>query len=242
MSSSAAAAAKKKRPRAAAAAAPKRPRRAALPAKKTEEATVAAAPLPQQPSAAEQLREKRDLFRAKWLHTLEVLSAASSSSGRSSSREEEDAGEELARLARHLERGAFNHAVVAARKKRLLIHPGCPAFWRMYVARTCTVWRNLRRCPALFHRVRVGAVTGPDLEAMTAVELDLDHWRAELDSKSKRDVSRFQTRLVANTSEYTCKRCASKQCSTFEIQMRGGDEPATLFITCIDCSFRWKEE
>ena len=188
-----------------------------------------------QPTDAERLALKRDIYRAKWLQTLHALRAHQNDDG-------DAAVVDLEKLAQHLERGAFNHAIIIARKRRLLIHPGCPAFWQLYVARTCTVWRNLRSSPELFRSVYNGTILGQELESMSAVELNFSHWRDELDAKSKRDASRFETRLVANTTEYTCKLCESKQCSSFEIQLRGSDEPATVFITCVECSYRWKDE
>ena len=37
------------------------------------------------------------------------------------------------------------------------------------------------------------------------------------------------------TDIYTCYRCRNKKCITSQIQMRGADEPMTIFVTCLVC-------
>lgn len=39
---------------------------------------------------------------------------------------------------------------------------------------------------------------------------------------------------------HTCENCKSKKTTSKEIQMRGADEPMTLFIRCVDCGNEWK--
>jgi DNA-directed RNA polymerase subunit M/transcription elongation factor TFIIS len=178
-------------------------------------------------TALEQLTARRAAQYALWARFLAAT---------------EGGGAPAPRLARHLERGVFNHALAAAHRRALLVHPGCPVFWRLYTERARTVWRNLRGCPELLHSVRVGAVTAQELERMDALQLNKNHWRQELSAKTKRDDHRFETRLVANTTEFTCAACGSRQCSTFEVQLRSSDEPSTVFVTCVDCGERWRED
>jgi DNA-directed RNA polymerase subunit M/transcription elongation factor TFIIS len=37
------------------------------------------------------------------------------------------------------------------------------------------------------------------------------------------------------TSAFECKKCKKKNCSVIEKQILSGDEPATQFITCLEC-------
>jgi transcription elongation factor S-II len=41
------------------------------------------------------------------------------------------------------------------------------------------------------------------------------------------------------TDAYTCKKCKNKKCTVEERQTRSGDEPATIFITCMECGYRF---
>lgn len=40
---------------------------------------------------------------------------------------------------------------------------------------------------------------------------------------------------------YTCRTCKSSNIDTYEVQMRSGDEPMTVFATCTDCGLKWRE-
>lgn len=37
------------------------------------------------------------------------------------------------------------------------------------------------------------------------------------------------------TNAYECKKCKKKRCNVVERQIRAGDEPATQFVTCLEC-------
>jgi len=47
--------------------------------------------------------------------------------------------------------------------------------------------------------------------------------------------------IQASTDMFTCKKCKSKRTTYYEAQIRSADEPATIFITCIDCGKHWKQ-
>lgn len=40
---------------------------------------------------------------------------------------------------------------------------------------------------------------------------------------------------------YTCRKCKSNNIDTYEVQMKSGDEPMTVFATCTDCGLKWRE-
>ena len=42
------------------------------------------------------------------------------------------------------------------------------------------------------------------------------------------------------SSEFTCRKCKSNDCSYYQMQTRSADEPMTTFITCQNCGNRWK--
>lgn len=47
--------------------------------------------------------------------------------------------------------------------------------------------------------------------------------------------------LEPNTDYYTCRRCGSNRTHVKFVQIRSGDEPATIFVTCVgaNCGARW---
>lgn len=40
---------------------------------------------------------------------------------------------------------------------------------------------------------------------------------------------------------HQCRKCGSRQCSTFALQTRRTDEGTTVYITCKECNHRWRE-
>ena len=61
-----------------------------------------------------------------------------------------------------------------------------------------------------------------------------------IQKKKDRDENRYAPKLEANTDNYTCRKCKSKECSYYQLQTRSADEPMTTFVTCIKCGNRWK--
>ena len=79
-----------------------------------------------------------------------------------------------------------------------------------------------------------------ELAFMTHQELDANMWKELIDKKIKRDDSKFNVNIESSTSLFTCKKCGSKKCTYYELQIRSADEPATIFITCLECGKHWK--
>ena len=56
----------------------------------------------------------------------------------------------------------------------------------------------------------------------------------------KRDSHRFDKKVQASTDMFKCRKCKSKNCTFYELQTRSADEPATIFVTCLDCGKNWR--
>ena len=41
------------------------------------------------------------------------------------------------------------------------------------------------------------------------------------------------------TEMFPCLQCGNKKCSYYEQQVRSGDEPMTIFLTCLSCKYSW---
>jgi DNA-directed RNA polymerase subunit M/transcription elongation factor TFIIS len=53
----------------------------------------------------------------------------------------------------------------------------------------------------------------------------------------QRDEYIHNAKPAAMTNQFKCGRCKKNECSHHELQLRSCDEPATQFITCINCAF-----
>jgi transcription elongation factor S-II len=137
------------------------------------------------------------------------------------------------KTATNLERAIFNYAIQEATRRKIIKKWENPFFSQLYVDRLRTIHRNLS--PDILAGIRSGELTPQSLAFMTHQEMNPERWDTLIQQKTKRDASRFDTKIEASTDMYTCKKCRSKRCTYYEMQTRSADESATIFVTCLDC-------
>ena len=143
------------------------------------------------------------------------------------------------KLSVNLEKGVFNYSIKEANNRKIIKKWENPAFVQIYTDRLRSVYINLKNTE-LIKQIQDGEITPQSVAFMTHQEFNPIHWKVLIDQKIKRDASRFTTNIEASTDMFTCKRCKSKRCTYYELQTRSADEPATIFITCLDCGKHWK--
>jgi transcription elongation factor S-II len=94
--------------------------------------------------------------------------------------------------------------------------------------------------PKLLEDLKNGETTAETLAYMTHQEMNPEHWKELIDKKMKRDANKYNNNAQASTDMFTCRKCKSKRCTYYELQTRSADEPATIFVTCLDCGKNWK--
>jgi len=134
----------------------------------------------------------------------------------------------------NLEKGVYNYAVKEANNRKIIKKWDNPYFTQLYLDRLRSVYLNLKNIE-LLQQVKSGEITPQALAFMSHQEMNNSHWKAMIDAKVKRDANKFNNNVRASTDMFTCSRCKSKQTTYYEMQTRSADEPATIFITCLDC-------
>jgi transcription elongation factor S-II len=134
----------------------------------------------------------------------------------------------------NLEKGIFNYTIKEANSRKIIKKWENPYFSQIYVDRIRSIYINLKN-PELLALINNGEITPQSLAFMTHQEMNHEHWRVMIERKIKRDASKFVTNVQASTDMFTCRKCKSKRSSYYELQTRSADEPATIFITCLDC-------
>jgi transcription elongation factor S-II len=143
----------------------------------------------------------------------------------------------------NMEKGIYNYAIKEATTRKIVKKWDNTQFVQLYVDRFRSLFLNLRnteKCGDLITAIKMGEITPQMVAFMTHQEFSPQHWREFIEKKIKRDASRFTTNIEASTDMFTCKKCRSKRCTYYELQTRSADEPATIFITCLDCGKNWK--
>uniref|UniRef100_A0A6C0JGS0 TFIIS-type domain-containing protein n=1 Tax=viral metagenome TaxID=1070528 RepID=A0A6C0JGS0_9ZZZZ len=142
-------------------------------------------------------------------------------------------------LSTNLEKAIYNYAIKEANNRKIIKKWDNPFFAQLYLDRLRSIYTNMKN-PLLLAQLKNGDIKPQTLAFMTHQEMNPEHWRKLIEQKMTRDASKFTNNLQATTDMFTCKKCKSKRCNHYELQTRSADEPATIFITCLDCGKTWK--
>jgi transcription elongation factor S-II len=138
------------------------------------------------------------------------------------------------KLATNLEKGIYNFAIKEANTRKIIKKWENPHFVQLYLDRLRSIYVNLKN-PDLLDHLKMGEISPQSLAFMTHQEMNPARWRILIDQKMKRDANKFTDNIRASTDMFTCKKCKSKRTTYYELQTRSADEPATIFVTCLDC-------
>tara|TARA_B110000967_G_scaffold184583_1_gene204140 strand:- start:3168 stop:3677 length:510 start_codon:yes stop_codon:yes gene_type:complete len=139
----------------------------------------------------------------------------------------------------NLEKGIYNYAIKESNNNKIIKKWDNPYFVQLYLDRLKSIFVNLKN-EHLINKIKNNEITAQKLAFMTHQEMNEDIWKVLLDKKIKRDANKYTNNTQASTDMFTCRKCKSKRCTYYELQTRSADEPATIFITCLDCGKNWK--
>ena len=143
------------------------------------------------------------------------------------------------KLASNLEKAIFNYAIKEATTRKIIKKWENPHFVQLYIDRLRSIFNNLSN-EDLVAQLNSGELSVQTFAFMTHQEMKPERWSELITKKIKRDASKFDVNIEASTDMYKCKKCHSKKCTYYEMQTRSADEPATIFVTCLDCGKHWK--
>tara|TARA_B100000900_G_C20579934_1_gene717078 strand:- start:292 stop:813 length:522 start_codon:yes stop_codon:yes gene_type:complete len=144
------------------------------------------------------------------------------------------------KLATNIEIGVYMYAYKEAKRKKILKKWDNKKFLQLYLDRLRSIYINLKN-PIFLEQINNGEITYQMLAHMTHQEMNPERWKRLIEQKIKRDENKYNTENIqASTDMFTCKKCKSKRCTYYELQTRSADEPATIFVTCLDCGKNMK--
>lgn len=141
-------------------------------------------------------------------------------------------------LGEHLEIVLWNWAIDTCR------HDGVPLEWRggfryRYTSRAVSL--RLYWLPHLADKVMAKEVSLKALVYMKPWQVCPDLWEAAFDRMARMQLRREAAVTTALEGMFTCSKCKSKKIAFVQLQTRSADEPMTTYLTCTNCSKRWKE-
>jgi transcription elongation factor S-II len=143
------------------------------------------------------------------------------------------------KLGHNLEIGIYNATIQEATHQKIQKKWSNSSFVQLYMDKLRSIYVNLKN-EDLLGQLKNGDLAPQQVAFMTHQEMNPNHWKELIERKIKRDASKYVDNAQASTDMFTCKKCKSKRCTYYELQTRSADEPATVFITCLDCGKHWK--
>ena len=140
----------------------------------------------------------------------------------------------------NLEKGVYNYTIKEATRQKIVKKWDNPQFVTIYKDRLRSIYINLQKSPNIIEQLCNGEILPQNLAFMTHQEYNPERWKKLIEKKMQRDASKYTDNIQASTNMYTCKKCKSSRCTYYEMQTRSADEPATIFVTCLDCGKHWR--
>lgn len=91
---------------------------------------------------------------------------------------------------------------------------------------------NNKNLMFIIQAIKKGNINPKKIAFMKPAELNPNKFK---DIIKKKEVEEMRLNDKGSTSTFKCKKCKKSKTSVVEKQVRSGDEPATLFITCLEC-------
>jgi len=138
----------------------------------------------------------------------------------------------------NLEKGIFNYTLKEAEQRKVIKKWDNKYFVQIYLDRVRSIVINLNQ--NVIEQINDGSIKPHVVAFMTHQELSPEKWKDLIETKTKRDKNKFETKISAATDTFTCRKCKGNQCTYYQMQTRSADEPMSCYVNCILCGNRWK--
>lgn len=142
--------------------------------------------------------------------------------------------------AKDLEVGIYNATIDFAGARGIPLTWKNALFVEIYMARSRSIYHNLKTFPKLFERLKEGEFLPHALASLEPDRMDPDGWLPIVQREIMRDKGSYEPTLVAMSDRYYCKMCKKNKVSYVMVQLRSADEPMTMLTSCLVCGYRWK--
>lgn len=151
-----------------------------------------------------------------------------------------------ATMAKDLEIGIFNWCLQKANELRTPKNWKNPRFYNLYMEKARSILENIHsqgylQNKTLVPRLHQKEFFPHDIPFMNPEKVHPEVWTATIDRFVKKYENAYEQGELAMTEMFTCAKCKKNQCTFYEKQIRSGDEGMTLFIHCVNCGHKWRQ-
>jgi len=114
-------------------------------------------------------------------------------------------------------------------------------FKNLYIKKNISICANIINIDSLLYdKIINDTINLATIANMSHSELYPELWENLIKLKNERVNRLFEPIPDVSTDIYECNRCKKRNCTFYQAQTRGADEPMTTFVTCNHCKKRWK--
>ena len=151
------------------------------------------------------------------------------------------------KISKNIEIAIYNFCIKQAIAKCIIKKWNNYAFVNLYLQKLKSILFNLSY-NNLKQNVISNNISSKELVFMNHQELRPDIWNSLIETKKIKDQNKYESHIEASTDDFKCFKCKSRgeppekytKCTYYQMQTRSADEPMTTFVTCLNCSARWK--
>jgi len=150
---------------------------------------------------------------------------------------------EILKFPEIIEKSIYNTSIKTARVRLVERSWNDTSFKSIYKHNYMKIMGNLslnNNANFVLGKIKYGLWEPGKLVSMTPQELYPDMWEEVLLRNAKKMAKLGKEKSEQGTSMFRCGKCKLNNCTYFQMQTRSADEPMTTFVTCLECSNRWK--
>ena len=147
---------------------------------------------------------------------------------------------------KELEHHMLQTVVDMAKKEGYEVDWTNKTFWNMYRTRAISLYENLnpssyvQNKESLLQKLKNGDLSCKVVAEMSPIDLCPARWKSSIERIIETEKKLYSTQKSASIHMW-CSSCKKKtKCDYYQLQTRSADEPMTTFVTCLECTKKWK--
>jgi transcription elongation factor S-II len=148
--------------------------------------------------------------------------------------------------AKELEHHMLQAVVDIANKEGYDVDWSNRTFWNMYRTRAISLYENLdpqsyvQNKENLLEKLKNGELSVKLVAEMSPIDLCPARWKHSIEKIIESEKKLYSSQKSASIHLW-CSSCKKKtKCDYYQLQTRSADEPMTTFVTCLECTKKWK--